>query len=392
MGDGFSVKKGFSANADVAAALAEIKGLIDQPDMSAVILFCTSRTDLEKLGAGLKTSFNVPVIGCTTSGEISTTGYTGSGITACNEATPHVSLAGGISAVSIAGADTQVETYFIDDVRDFDIADADKIGEDVKRIIAEKKAEKPNVTAFGMLLIDGLSVAEESVIANLYAALSDIPIVGGSAGDDLSFSKTHVYHDGKFQSSCAMFAAFVTTRPVKTFKTQHFMPGTHKMVVTAAIPEKRIVTEINGLPAAQEYARFVGLEVDKLEPMTFSKYPVMLKIGGEYYVRSIQKVNEDESLTFYCAIDEGLVLTIANGVDIVNNLRETFADIKKKIPEPKLVIGFECILRRLEVAEKGVADEMARIMVDNNVIGFHTYGEQYNSIHVNQTLTGVAIG
>jgi hypothetical protein len=26
------------------------------------------------------------------------------------------------------------------------------------------------------------------------------------------------------------------------------------------------------------------------------------------------------------------------------------------------------------------------------VVGFSTYGEQYNGIHVNQTFTGVAIG
>ena len=69
MSDDISVKKGFSNKADVAEALAEIKRLIDQPYMSAVILFCTSRMDLDKLGAGLKESFNVPVIACTTSGE-----------------------------------------------------------------------------------------------------------------------------------------------------------------------------------------------------------------------------------------------------------------------------------------------------------------------------------
>ena len=31
-------------------------------------------------------------------------------------------------------------------------------------------------------------------------------------------------------------------------------------------------------------------------------------------------------------------------------------------------------------------------MAKNNVIGFATYGEQFNAMHVNQTFTGVAIG
>lgn len=57
-----------------------MKGQIDQPGMDAVILFCTSRTDLDRLGAAIKGGFEAPVIACTTSGEISTTGYTGSGL------------------------------------------------------------------------------------------------------------------------------------------------------------------------------------------------------------------------------------------------------------------------------------------------------------------------
>jgi hypothetical protein len=35
---------------------------------------------------------------------------------------------------------------------------------------------------------------------------------------------------------------------------------------------------------------------------------------------------------------------------------------------------------------------VGRIFAENKVIGFATYGEQYNAMHVNQTFTGVAIG
>jgi hypothetical protein len=34
---------------------------------------------------------------------------------------------------------------------------------------------------------------------------------------------------------------------------------------------------------------------------------------------------------------------------------------------------------------------MSRLLADHDVIGFNTYGEQFNSVHVNQTFTGVAI-
>ena len=41
---------------------------------------------------------------------------------------------------------------------------------------------------------------------------------------------------------------------------------------------------------------------------------------------------------------------------------------------------------------KQVKHAISSILLENKVIGFSTYGEQFNSMHVNQTFTGVAIG
>ena len=91
---------------------------------------------------------------------------------------------------------------------------------------------------------------------------------------------------------------------------------TGRLVITEADPQNRRVIEIDSEPAAQAYANILGLKTEDLNPMAFSKYPVILQIGGKHYVRSIQKVNEDGSLSFYCAIDNGLVLTLAKGIII----------------------------------------------------------------------------
>jgi hypothetical protein len=177
-----------------------------------------------------------------------------------------------------------------------------------------------------------------------------------------------------------------------TFKTQHFVPTETKLVITEADPEHRRVMEINGEPAAQAYADILGLQAQELNPTTFSNYPVILRIGGKDYVRSIQKVNEDGSLSFYCAIDNGLVLTLAQGVDIVENLKNQLSAIRQEIPDPECIIGYDCILRRLEAQEKNLAGDLQRVLQKEKIFGFSTYGEQFNAIHVNQTLTGVAMG
>jgi len=37
-------------------------------------------------------------------------------------------------------------------------------------------------------------------------------------------------------------------------------------------------------------------------------------------------------------------------------------------------------------------DRVGEIFSRNNTVGFSTYGEQFHGVHVNQTLTGIAIG
>jgi hypothetical protein len=126
--------------------------------------------------------------------------------------------------------------------------------------------------------------------------------------------------------------------------------------------------------------------------MVFAAHPVVVNVGGVCYVRSIQKVNPDGSLTFFCAIDEGIVLTIARGIDMVENLEQAFAAVRREIGPPAVVLGCECILRHIEAGQRHLLDRIGAVLAANNVVGFATYGEQFNAMHVNQTFTAVALG
>ena len=97
-------------------------------------------------------------------------------------------------------------------------------------------------------------------------------------------------------------------------------------------------------------------------------------------------------MVFLCAIDEGIVLTIAGGHDIIENMQQTLDSVKSELGAIDLVIGCDCILRRIELENKALLEQMGEIMSKFNVIGFSTYGEQYDAMHINQTFTGVAIG
>jgi hypothetical protein len=241
-------------------------------------------------------------------------------------------------------------------------------------------------------LIDGLSEREEVVTRALQNALGDIPVVGGSAGDGLNIARTHVYFDGRFHTDAAVAVLASTPRPFTIFKIQHFVPTNERLVVTEADAAHRVVREINGLPAAEEYARVIGADSRNLQPARFASSPVVVLLDGGNYVRAIQKVCPDGSLKFFCAIEEGLVLRVACGVDLVANMAEAFEQIRGEIGSPELVLGCDCILRKLEIFQNGVTREAHDIFDRNNTVGFSTYGEQYRGVHVNQTLTGIAIG
>jgi len=216
-------------------------------------------------------------------------------------------------------------------------------------------------------------------------------MAGGSAADGVRFGKTFIFHEGEFRTDCAVLTLVHSKYPFVAFKAEHFVPSTERMIVTGADPPRRLVTEINGEPAAQEYARLIGLTVDELTPTVFATHPVVVKVGGTPYVRSIQKVSENGSLTFFCAIDEGIVLTIARSVDLVHNLEQAFEKVEATLGPPAFVLGFDCILRSLEADAHELRARIGEVMAQHKVVGFATYGEQFAGMHVNQTFTAIAL-
>jgi len=345
--------------------------------MSLVVFFCSAEYDLDVLAAEMQRLFaGVQVIGCTTAGEIGPAGYRDHSI----------------SGASFPSESFTVTSGRLDALQQFESVQGQVLAQDLLQRLESLDPGADTSNSFGFLLIDGMSVREEPVSRSLQNAFGELPLVGGSAGDGLRFGSTQVYSDGAFHADSAVVALVTTRVPFRIFKTQHFVPTDQRIVVTAADAEHRVVMEIDGLPAAESYARFVGTDVQSLDPMRFAEQPIVVLIDGTNYVRSIQKANPDGSLTFFCAIEEGVVLRGARGVDLVGNLEETFAGIQAAIGQPQLVVGCDCILRKLEMTERGLVDRVEQVFRDNNAIGFSSYGEQYLGVHVNQTLTGIAIG
>lgn len=315
-------------------------------------------------------------VGCTTAGKIGVGGY-------CN--------GGAVGLALTANAFRAAHTVFRD-VRTLGIAEVQLQVQALLRRMAAVGEQPTASSTFALLLVDGLSFAEESLASMAATVLGDIPLAGGSAGDGLAFGCTHVFADGAALAHGAVLVLVQTELPFEVFKTQHFAAGERRMVVTAAHCPTRTVHEIDGRPAASEFARVHGTTADRIGPEFFAEHPLVVRVGGSEYVRAIQRKNPDGSLAFFCAIEEGLVLRDARGRELAQDLEQTLARLDRTVGGLQMTIAFDCILRRLECERLGTMAAVSAMLERGRCIGFSTYGEQFRGLHVNQTMTGVAIG
>ncbi|MGV8989694.1 MAG: FIST N-terminal domain-containing protein [Cypionkella sp.] len=366
-----AVRVGVSHCPDAATALVEIAAQIARPSPSFVILLVPGTLSLDVLAAALPLALpGVAVFGCTTAGQITPRGYEDEALVALAFQRDHFRVASKLfkplAPVSIAEVVSQTEK------------------------LSARFPVSPGRRQLALIFVDGLSMQEDILVAALEAGLKDIPVFGGSAGDSLAYLRTHVLHGGEFHTNAALLLLLETDLMFRGLGFDHFEPTGNRMVVTRAVPDKRLVLEINGAPAAQEYARLVGVPADELSPIIFAENPVLVRNRNLFHVRAIQQMHEGGGLTFLSAIDNGLLLTLGRGKDIIGTLDAGLTVCDAHGDAPDFILGFDCVLRKLEIEHKGLSGAASNRFRERRVIGFSTYGEQHTGVHVNQTFVGVA--
>jgi hypothetical protein len=374
---------GVSSNKDPKAAAHEI---IDTWSFARegnqapniVICYTTSRIDSQKVCKEFRAQYpQTTVLGCTTAGEFTELGHR-------NDT---------VSAMAIQSDEIQWHPVLIKDIN--------TVNQDQTRSIIQKAWKDMGVNSeeldpkhfFSLLLVDGLSLCEERFTDYLADALEGIPLIGGSAGDDLEFKQTMLFLNDQVYSNSAIVLIGQTKTPFKIFKHQHFKRSDQNLVITKADPSSRTVYEFNGMAAADVYAGELGFSNrgELTDDVVFMN-PVQFCCDGAEWVRSIQKINDDGSITFYCAIEEGMVVNLSSHNSMAESLKTDFSNMNLK-SKAEVFLGFNCILRRLEAETRKCDQELAQQYqtIAKHTIGFDTYGEQLNGLHINQTLVGILL-
>ena len=309
---GGGIRIATSVGADTGAAVAELVRLLGAGPFEHIVAFFSLEHEPEQLSRALRTAFpGVGLSGCSTAGEI----------------TPDGIVDGSIMLIAFPVDGFRVHTALIDAAGQQGVERASEVVRGLKARFSGASDRPLRDRVFALMLMDGLSNSEEMLVAAINWAIDDIQMIGGSAGDGLRFDKTALISNDRVVRGGAILIMVETSVPFRIFKTQNFEPTSTKLVVTAADCENRIVYELNAEPAAREYAAAIGLMPDDLGPFSFASYPLVVKVGGDYYCRSIRNMNPDGSLSFFCAIDEGMVFTFARPEAVISSVARTPAQV-----------------------------------------------------------------
>lgn len=364
-----NIETAFSSNPSVVDAVSELHSRLSRLDPRMVLFFASSKFDPDSLAREMSKSFSsAAVIGCTTAGEI---------------------ISGAMlkdSIVAMAFDREVIEEVRIEVLPGIQERPAEAVAEsfaNFERHFSTPMLDLDETKYVGVILADGLRGAEETLMEKI-GDLTNVQFVGGSAGDDLKFTKTHVFANGRAYTNAAILAILKPVGEFDFIKTQSFTPTGKVLVPTRVGQSGREVLEFNGQPAVQAYAAALGVPEDSLSGR-FMSNPVGLMVGEEPYVRSPQRV-QGNSVIFYCAVREGVELCVLDGGDIIRDTRNAVEAKRAELGSIQGLVNFHCILRTLELESKGLTGTYGQVFSDVPSIGFSTYGEEFIG-HINQTST-----
>jgi hypothetical protein len=360
-----NIKTAYSVKTDLQDVIVDINAQLKDFETKMVIYFSSSTFPPAEIAERMEAAFpDAETFGCSTAGEI----VTGKMLSK--------------SVVAMAFNSQAIKNSKVEVIENLD-KESFRAFNSFQRHFGKKMKAMDSKQYVGIILVDGLSGKEELIMDRI-GDLTNVTFIGGSAGDDLKFTNTYVYANGKSYANAAVLAILEPGVEFSFVKTQSFCELPQKLVVTKANEFTREVLEFNNQPAAIAYAEAVGTSVLDV-PNRFMHNPVGLVFEGEPFVRSPQQVKGDK-MVFYCSIKEGMELSLLESTDIIASTKKALDVARQQPGGISGIVNFNCILRTLELGQKNQTEDYGNLFESEPTVGFSTYGEQYIG-HINQTAT-----
>jgi hypothetical protein len=363
---------------------------LTHPDPKLVIVFCSESYDLQRLLDGIRSrTGDVPLIGCSTSGEIATSGPGDAGVVV-------VALGGeGFSVRTGIGRNASKRLR--------------ETGAEVAACVTDLPSADKCPHRVLLLLTDGLAGNQQEIVRGAHSVLgAAVPLVGGCAGDDLKMTTTFQLYNDEFLHDAVVGAAIASDAPFGIGVHHGWRRVGEPMLVTSSANNR--VYSLDGMPALDAYLeRLDAPKAARTDPQEFTRFALTHPLGvnrraGEDQVRFVGEADfNDRSLGCIAEVPQGGLAWFMEG-DRDSVLEATDAACNEALQalggeKPLGLLAFDCIARRGVLGEEGIRaeiDQVAQRAGGSPVAGFYTYGEiartrGVNGFH-NQTLVVLAVG
>jgi hypothetical protein len=378
---------GRAGRAERQPGLVAADTALTRDDAKLLIVFCSDALDpptvLSEISAR---SPGVPLIGCSTAGEIATAGP--------GDASVVVAALGG-AGISVATAAAEGAS-----------GDLRGAGARAARCLTDVE-DRPHRLL--LLLTDGLAGDQQEIVRGAYGVLgAGVPLVGGCAGDDLRMTRTLQFHADRVLTDAVVAAGIASDAPFGIGVRHGWCPVGEPMLVTSSRGNR--VYALDDEPALDVYLQRLNIprpvrssseEVARIaltHPLGLSRRAgeehVRFIGGGDFVERSLMCIAEvpEGGLVWIMEGDGDSVLDAASAA-----CRDSLVALGGRSPLGMLV--FDCIARRSVLGDLGIKDEIDRVAAASGgapVAGFYTYGEiartrGTNGFH-NQTLVALSMG
>jgi hypothetical protein len=357
----------------------------DGADPKLLVVFASFGYDLRELLDGVaEVAGDVPVIGCSTAGEIG----------------PGPALSQGVVVVGFGG-DFTVRTTYATGLADR----ARGVGEEVASALLPLPDTR---NGFVIMLTDSLCGDQQEMIRGAYGILgAAVPLIGGGAGDNLRMVTSRQFYGGKIFQDGVTAAYIGTDGPLGLAVHHGWQCDGTAMVVTASACNE--VHEFDDRPALDVYLDRhhapPGVEKDAQAFAEFAlTRPLAVARRGDVAVRHVLGADPDaRSLVCAGAVPRGASVWLASG-DVASNLAaadHACADAVAALGDVTMLalLVFDCAGRRAVLGDDGIVTEreaMLRRAGSSPLAGFYTYGEigriKGVSGYHNQTVVAVALG
>ncbi len=167
-------------------------------EASLVIFFGHVDLDGRAIGDALRSHFvGVPIIGCSANGAFSDQGFGQKGCAAI--AVPRATAPRVVATLARLGDDVDAAVA--------------RAGADLSRALGRSVRELDFERHVGLMLVEGATQREERVNEAIGNIAPSLRFVGGSAGDDIKFSRTWAYCDGELAYDGCAFAVLEVAAP-----------------------------------------------------------------------------------------------------------------------------------------------------------------------------------